>query len=371
MLESAPDSSPAARIKNTGARAKWLLRFFFGVALIGVLWKWQGAGSRAALEKISPALLLGVVLCYLATQVLSAAKWRLLLNAGLRAREITSDNISPDTTPQLSLVECARFYLVGMFWNLWMPTSVGGDAMRAYLAGRRCRDYALAATSIFVERLTGFLALLFIGAVGLTWQIAQQIIAPEAGTSNTLAPALSTLLAGLGITFAFFLLFFLTRRSLRRTEFNDSDVPQNFRQKLMRLLFEAQRALELYLQPQTRGALWGALAMSLLFQSLQVLLNFALARAVGLELSMGNLAWIVPSLSIASMLPLGIGGLGVREAAALGLVRGVLPNAAPGTIIAWSLCWQATVWLAALPGGVLHFLKREENYESKYGERTL
>ncbi len=34
----------------------------------------------------------------------------------------------------LPLRECCRLYLIGMFCNLWMPTNIGGDAVRAYLA---------------------------------------------------------------------------------------------------------------------------------------------------------------------------------------------------------------------------------------------
>jgi uncharacterized protein (TIRG00374 family) len=372
MLETSSNSSASSRAGVLRARVKWLLRFSIGAALIGVLWKWQGAGAREAFAKISPPILLGLVLCYLCTQAFSAAKWQLLLNAGLSARTNTSDNLSASgAVNRLSWFECVRLYFVGIFWNLWMPTSVGGDAMRAYLAGRRCGDYSLAATSIFLERLTGFLALLAIGACGLGWQILRGTRDSSDAQSSALAPALSTLMVGLGFTLAFFAVFFLARRSSHNWRANADDAsdeasaPPGIRRKLLRIWLKVHDALELYLQPQTRGALIGALAMSLVFQGLQVVLNYGLARAVGLDLPFGALVWIVPSLSIASMLPLGIGGLGVREAAALGIVRGVLPHAAPGTIIAWSLCWQATLWLAALPGGVLHFLKREEENDEE------
>lgn len=61
-------------------------------------------------------------------------------------------------------------FLVGQFANNFLPTAVGGDAMRVVLIGRRIDGYAQASASVFMERLTGFLALSTIagGAMLLT-----------------------------------------------------------------------------------------------------------------------------------------------------------------------------------------------------------
>ena len=51
-------------------------------------------------------------------------------------------------------------YFAGQFANNFLPTSVGGDAMRVVALGRRTGSYAQASASVFMERLTGFLAYL-------------------------------------------------------------------------------------------------------------------------------------------------------------------------------------------------------------------
>ncbi len=79
-------------------------------------------------------------------------------------------------------------------------------------------------------------------------------------------------------------------------------------------------AVDFYLRPETRGALALALGLSLIFQASQVVLNIVLARAVGLALPGAVFWWLVPALALASLLPIGLGGLGVRCRAAVALL---------------------------------------------------
>jgi len=94
-----------------------------------------------------------------------------------------------------------------------------------------------------------------------------------------------------------------------------------------------------------------AILLSLLVQCLQISLNVGLARVVGLDLPATTFLWLVPLLAVASMIPLGVGGLGVREASATLLLQG--SGAADERILLWSLLWQATIWLSGLPGAFL------------------
>ncbi len=57
-------------------------------------------------------------------------------------------------------------YLAGQFANNFLPTTVGGDALRIAQLGRRIGSYSQASASVFVERLTGFLALSLLANAG-------------------------------------------------------------------------------------------------------------------------------------------------------------------------------------------------------------
>jgi uncharacterized membrane protein YbhN (UPF0104 family) len=86
------------------------------------------------------------------TQVVSALRWRMLARPmGFGA----------------SLGQYTSFYFIGMFFNLVLPTSVGGDVVRAlYLDGRSGRRLA-AFTSVLLDRVSGFLVLLALAGLGV------------------------------------------------------------------------------------------------------------------------------------------------------------------------------------------------------------
>lgn len=303
-VAATPSESPPVAPRATPW--KWALRVVIGIAIVALLLSRRDAAAQVAqtLRSVPIWVIVGAVGFYWAGQIMSAWKWQLLLRA--RGADV-------------SLVTCCRIYAAGMFGNLWLPTNVGGDALRATLLSARVPELgrADALASIAVERLTGFVALLWIAAVALLLRGA------NAQGWQTLAIA-SAILVGLCV-----LWWALSRFT---------------HPKIARL----KTALAIYMRPRNRGVLWQALALSLFFQVSQVLLNLALARASGLDLPALVFWWLGPLLSLSGLIPAGIGGLGVREAAAVALLGGWPVSV--GQIVGWSLLWQATVWLASLPG---------------------
>jgi uncharacterized membrane protein YbhN (UPF0104 family) len=219
---------------------------------------------------------------------------------------------------------------MGMFWNLWMPTNIGGDAVRVWAVRPYCPGLAVAASSVLVERLTGFFALMLLGAGGLGWSILHRTAQRDA-------------LQTLGVAFVFFAIGIAGTMALKRTSFKHT----GFLSKIQKKLTSLSEATLFYIAPGQRRVLASVLLLSLLFQASQIVLNIALAAVVGLSIPSVTFWWLVPILSLASLLPIGIGGLGVREAAAAALLG---PAAPMETIVVWSLLWQATIWLASLPG---------------------
>ncbi|MDQ3814873.1 MAG: flippase-like domain-containing protein [Armatimonadota bacterium] len=306
---------------NRAARWKWFARLALGLLILALMLR-RGDASQVqrALQTVSPLVLAASVLFYWLAQMLSATKWRLLLQA---------------RGAPLAFSECCRLYLLGMFWNLWMPTNIGGDAMRAYAAAPRSGGVAAAASSILVERLTGFIALLTIGMIGLTLHATSDLQRTR---------ELHLLLRVIGVLAVFAILAVVSRAVALRLEVRR---PHS---GLLRKWANLHRALDFYASHRRWPALAGALGLSFLFQSAQVVHNLVLAHVVGLDLPGSVFWWLVPLLAVASLLPLGLGGLGVREAAAVAMLAGT--GVAPEIIVAWSLLWQATIWLASLPGAL-------------------
>ena len=87
----------------------------------------------------------------MAGQAISTLKWRILQGP-----------VGLPSTPYLRLL---GFYFTGMFFNLFLPTIIGGDAVKALLLARETGAPARATMSVFMERNTGLCALLLIALV--------------------------------------------------------------------------------------------------------------------------------------------------------------------------------------------------------------
>ncbi len=77
----------------------------------------------------------------------SCLKWKMILDAG--------GNRVPFTT-------LFRIYLIGYFFSNMLPSTVGGDVIRSYYAGKIIRDQTFSGISIFIERFSGVFFLFFL-----------------------------------------------------------------------------------------------------------------------------------------------------------------------------------------------------------------
>lgn len=136
-----------------GGRIGTALRVAVSLGLITFL-IWQADPEKiwAAWRNADLRLIaLAVVLQFVGVAI-SAAKWGALLRARGHAQ------------PYPWLLGA---YLVGQFANNFLPTTVGGDALRITQLGRRIGSMSQASASVFMERLTGFLALAAIVNIAL------------------------------------------------------------------------------------------------------------------------------------------------------------------------------------------------------------
>jgi glycosyltransferase 2 family protein len=128
---------------------KWLI----SAALLAVLaWFTDWDQVRASFARLRPDLWLAALGLFLLTQLVSGQRWRLLarpLGFTQSARQFTA------------------YVFIGMFTNLLLPTSVGGDVVKALYLDAGSRRKVPALLSVFVDRLTGLLVLLLLACVAV------------------------------------------------------------------------------------------------------------------------------------------------------------------------------------------------------------
>ena len=136
----APAVSPAAR-RPWGAA----LKVGISIALLAVLLSRVDRGRMgAALRDAWLPLLLLCIPLYAVGQILSTLRWQVLLSA----EEV-----------RVPFWQLVLLYSEGMFFNLFLPTAVGGDMVRGYRIWHLTRAGEGALASILVERITGFVAM--------------------------------------------------------------------------------------------------------------------------------------------------------------------------------------------------------------------
>ena len=270
-------------------------------------------------------VLLGILL-YCLGQMISAYKWYLLL-APVRL--------------VISYGRAVAIYFIGMFFNIFLPTIVGGDAVKAILLSRETGAVGRATMSVFMERNVGLLALLTIAAIAVWY-------APPVRLLGMSLPMLVLLLL------AGYVVANLVLASPRAYAAVDAIVA------LAPLGGMRHRAASLYdeLVPYRNhvGLLVITIGLSFLFQAIVIGVVFLNARALGQSFSISALAVFVPLISLAGMVPVTLNGLGVREALYV-LLFGQL-GATRDLAVSLALLYLAVTFVASLPGGIVYALQR-------------
>ena len=128
-----------------------LAKLLVMTGLLAVLYRHVDfAAFRAALAGLKWGWLPLIYALFFLNTTLSSWKWQMLLRAdGVRV-------------PLGSLLAS---YLIGSFFNLFLPSSIGGDSYRVVDASRH-GGAAKSFASVFADRLTGFLALAIWAVIG-------------------------------------------------------------------------------------------------------------------------------------------------------------------------------------------------------------
>ena len=229
--------------------------------------------------RLIPAIL--VVLLF--NTLLSAWKWQLLLAA---------DGII------LSLKKLVVSYLIGTFFNLFLPSNIGGDSYRIYDVYRHSKRSASSFASVLADRLSGFVALAIL-SIGASIFVAQK-------TDQIFVLGLATLIAiALFIVIGALLLQTPVRQILKLTRLDKIPRVSNFAEQLL-AVFSIYRH-----QP---GLLIKTMLISFAFQLSVITCVYFMAVSLHVAAPFIYFCAFVPIITLMEAIPISIYGLGVRDA---------------------------------------------------------
>jgi uncharacterized membrane protein YbhN (UPF0104 family) len=310
---------------RTRGRLLIVLRWLAAAAVIGVLLRFLPLHLLAeAIRRVPVATFLEIVLGYLCAHTVGIAKWRMVVNAA---------------GAQLDFRTSAQCYAGGLFGTLFLPSIIGGDVVRLAVGLRRSPNPAAVLAGNVADRFIDVAA-----QGGLV--LAGLLLLPGALPASLQGQARKAMFYFVAALAVLILLsLFLYRPLLGGRSFH-------FRRRLARL----RHALR-----SVSGAphiLLGAWLMGTAIQTAFLVLTAKLAESCGLFLPLRDWFFAWPLAKLAAVLPLTQGGIGVREAALVGLLSPF--GAAPHLVLAAGLVWEAVIITGGLVSGLGAFLLGRE-----------
>ncbi|MCI0469084.1 MAG: flippase-like domain-containing protein [Nitrospirae bacterium] len=291
-------------------------------------------GGGAIIEKMrlmNPLCFALAIILYLIASYLSSKRWKLLLpQRRISARRLFS------------------LYMIGSFFNSYLPGIVGGDAVKAFYLARELkssdsapaegiveRDNEISASfaSVFMDRYIGLSALLFIGVMsaplGIGYITGEFLKLPF---KLPVAALIIVFFAGFLMVSVFIFKFRLGER--------------------LKFLFKVYEHFRFY--SQRREILFSAFIYSLLIQILSIGAVYILSVGISLNVPFVSLFYIVPTVILISFIPVSISGIGLREGAFV-LLLGAY-GTPPDSSVTLSLMWFLSSVAASL-WGLIEYLR--------------
>lgn len=303
------------KIVTNGVNKQLILRLAVSIgAMVFLAYKVNWNEFVTQLKHLQFSFVLIAFLCVLACIVVSAYKWFLLCRLN----------------GQVSFYQCFRWYYIGFFFNNFLPGSIGGDVSRIVYASKSLGSQQ-AVASVSVERLFAGIALVVTTITGV---ITVNISTSVWGQVSIFLAIISILLA---------VVFLKPMEILMVRIFGEKMIP-------------FYTAIEQY--KHKKKVLWLLFFYSILFQIFFVLVTTFLFKAMGVTVPFMAQLGFVSIISILTMIPISINGIGVREGAYAYLFG--LIGVAEATSVTVSILFFVLVLVGTSIGGLFWILEKNK-----------
>lgn len=303
------------------------LKFIFSFSIIGFLLIFK-TSIKEIFYIVKEASLFWLILSFLlhATGLLiSAYRWQILILAQGHA---------------VPLGFLAKSYLVGTFFNNFLPTRFGGDIVRIWDGSRYAHSILKSSAIVLVERFTGIVVLFLFAFVASLFRL---------DLAQKVPVILVSLLVGLfGLILVAFFFTPYTRRII-------SKIPEvKFLSRVRQKLLEFRDILLLY--REKKGALAQAFFWAFLLQVNVIVHYYLIGKALHLDIPLLDYFVFIPIVLLILVIPVTIGGLGLREGSYVEIFKfyGISSDAA----VSFGLIDWAFGFIIGIVGGIIYTVRK-------------
>lgn len=292
---------------------KILLKIGFSIAFFSILLSFvKGNDLIEVIKQVDPFYMGVSFFVTFMMLIASCAKWKVVLD--LKEKKVP-------------FTELLKIYMVGYFFSNMLPSTVGGDVVRSYYAGRIIENQAFSAVSIFVERFSGilFLFILVIVAPVLQPQLYKSayILFPACAGLFFLFVVLWVFLAKNPFAIPnviagniFTALNRIARKAGIRLFIVMIEKAETFYKKILEKLQKFRKELQIAMKAikNDKQILFRIVYLTVLFYVLTWVNVYTAYRAFGVEVNFIQICAIVPAIMLVAHVPVTLlGNLGYFE----------------------------------------------------------
>ena len=304
------------------------IRIFISILLFGLLF-WFMRGNLPHIVNViknsDKTMIFYGFAIYLSTAFIIALRFK-------RVISVQSVNIT--------VKESVYLMFLGSFFNSFLPTSFGGDILRAYYAGKKSNNSKGAFAGVFMDRVLALIPFTLIPVIVLVF-------------SSHIIKSMPVIIAVYSIFFASLILLYLILH--KGTVKYIAQIFKFFRESLWyNKIKNGYDILNTYSRHKT-VLVWSFL-LSTSAQVLSIIATYILAKAIGIDnVGIGIFFIYVPLVWIMTLIP-SINGLGIREASFVYFLKPYMP---PEDAFALSILVLAVLFLHSIIGGVVYIFKKD------------
>ncbi|MCX5678234.1 MAG: lysylphosphatidylglycerol synthase transmembrane domain-containing protein [Candidatus Omnitrophica bacterium] len=230
--------------------------------------------------------------------------------------------------------EALSLTLIGYFFNNFLPTSIGGDVVKAHYLSKHSRDTAGSYTSVFVDRAVGLVTMIFMAFAALILAGANIV---DRGVAITIYAITAISIIGI---------IFLANKKFAR-KFSKLIVLVKPIEAQLRNLYESTNKYR-----HRISLMIATLCISVVSQLFYFVCYGILAVSIGSKIPAIDLLLKMPIVSMMSLLP-SINGLGVREGSMVVLFG---PLTGKENALAIGILMIMLLLITSVIGGVIYAL---------------
>jgi len=249
-----------------------------------------------------------------------------------------------------SIQSLLGIYCIGLFFNLTFPTVVGGDVVKIFYVGKHSNSYSKSFAATFLDRDAGMLAMMIIACAGLLFYPVS-------------IPGVAVEIIVWGTSAAFILgniCLFTPRLRMKATSLLRFLHMSKFAEKMERI------SSVLHIIGKNKLILLASLLISFLNQSLAISVVWITAVGLNLHIPFSYFLIFVPVITLISMIPVSLNGMGLREYAFMSLFSAI--GVSTESCIALGLVSSILIILSSLPGGIIYIFFRNKTDESSFAD---